>query len=87
VELSTDNDYMAHLYSMFLLAQFPETRAYPLVLRFALLPGDLAYALSGDFITDDLGRVLASVCGGDIAGIQSLIENESAHEWSGSRIE
>jgi hypothetical protein len=72
---------MAHLYAMFLLAQFRETRAYPLVVRFASLPGDLLDSLCGDFITEDLGRVLASVCGGDIEGIQSVIENEEADEW------
>jgi Protein of unknown function (DUF1186)/SEC-C motif len=66
----------------FLLAQFRETRAYPLVVRFALLPGDLAYSLSGDFVTDDLSRVLASVCGGELEAIQSLIENEDADEWA-----
>jgi hypothetical protein len=33
-------DYMAHLYAMFLLAQFRETRAYPLVVRFASLNPD-----------------------------------------------
>jgi len=76
------DDYMAHLYAMFLLAQFRETRAYPLVLRLASLPGDLSYSLFGDFVTEDLGRVLASVCGGDLAGIQSLIENEDTDQWA-----
>jgi len=72
---------MAHLYAMFLLAQFRETRAYPLVVRFASLPGNLLDSLCGDFITEDLGQVLASVCGGELAGIQSLIENEDTDEW------
>jgi hypothetical protein len=81
-ELDAEGDYMAHLYAMFLLAQFRETRAYPLVLHLALLPGDLQYSLCADFITDDLGRVLASVCGGDLVGIQFLIENKDADEWA-----
>ena len=80
-QLDAEGDYMAHLYAMFLLAQFRETRAYPLVVRFASLPGDLLESLCGDFITEDLGQVLASVCGGDLAGIQSLIENEDTDEW------
>jgi len=66
---------------MFLLAQFRETRAYPLVVRFASLPGKLLDSLCGDFITGDLGNVLASVCGGDLQGIYSLIENEATDEW------
>jgi hypothetical protein len=68
-EIDTEGDYMAHLYAMFLLAQFRETRAYPLVVRFASLPGDLLDSLCGDFIAGDLGNVLASVCGGDLAGM------------------
>jgi Protein of unknown function (DUF1186) len=79
--LDAEGDYMAHLYATFLLAQFRETRAYPLVIRFASLPGDLLDSLCGDFITDDLGRVLASVCGGNIEAIQSVIENEETDEW------
>jgi hypothetical protein len=67
---------------MFLLAQFRETRAYPLVVRFASLPGDLLDFLGGDFITEDLGQILASVCGGELGGIQSVIENEEADEWA-----
>ena len=80
-QVDAEGDYMAHLYAMFLLAQFRETRAYPLVVCFAALPGDLLDSLCGDFITEDLGQVLASVCGGELAGIQSLIENESTDEW------
>jgi hypothetical protein len=80
-EIDAEGDYMAHLYAMFLLAQFRETRAYPLVVRFASLPGDLLDSLCGDFITEDLGQVLASVCGGELAGIKSLIENEDTGEW------
>jgi hypothetical protein len=80
-QIDAEGDYMAHLYAMFLLAQFRDTRAYPLVVRFASLPGDLLDSLCGDFITEDLGQVLASVCGGDLSGIQSLIENEDVDEW------
>jgi len=69
-QLDAEGDYMAHLYAMFLLAQFRETRAHPLVVRFASLPGDLLDSLCGDFITEDLGQ-----------GIESLIENEATDEW------
>ena len=81
-QLDAEGDYMAHLYAMFLLAQFREPRAYPLVVRLALLPGDLQYSFCGDFITSDLGQVLASVCGGELEGIQSVIENEDADQWA-----
>jgi uncharacterized protein YchJ len=80
-DIDAVGDYMAHLYAMFLLAQFRETRAYPILLRIALLPSDLLDSLFGDSITESFGRVLASVCGGDLEGIQSLIENPAADEW------
>jgi hypothetical protein len=84
VQLDAEGDYMAHLYAMFLLAQFRETSAYPLVVRFASLPGDVLDSLCGDFIMEDLGRILASVSGGELAGIQSLIESEATDEWARS---
>jgi hypothetical protein len=61
--------------------QFRETHAYPLVVRLTSLPSDLLDSLCGDFITGDLGQVLASVSGGQLAGIQYLIENEATDEW------
>ena len=81
-ECAYDGDYMAHFYAMYLLAQFRETRAYPLVIRLALLPGDILEELCGNFVTETLGRVLASVCGGELAGIKSLVENREAGEWA-----
>jgi len=79
-----DGKYTVHFYAMYLLAQFRDTRAYPLVLRLALLPSELLDELCGDFVTETLGRVLASVCGGELAGIKSLIENPEADEWARS---
>ena len=66
---------------MLLLAQFRETRAYPLVLRIASLPAETLETLLDDFMTEGLERVLASVCGGDLSGIKSLIENRDVNEW------
>ncbi len=74
--------YIAPLYAMFLLAQFRETRAYPLMVRIALLPGDDLDRLLGDFITSALDSALASVCGGNLDGIKSIVECETADEWA-----
>jgi len=80
-EIDAEDDYMGHLYAMFLLAQFREPRTYPLLIEFCSLDGELLYSLCGDFITEALGRVLASVSGGELGGIQSIVENEHADEW------
>ena len=76
-----DGVYFAHLYALYLLAQFRETRAYPLVVRFARLDSGTLNALAEGFITESLGRVLASVCGGDTSLIEGLIEDPSVDEY------
>jgi hypothetical protein len=79
-----DGAYFAHLYAMYLLAQFRETRAYPLVVWFARLEEGLLDALAGEFVTEDLCRVLASVCDGDTGPIEELIEDETLGEYARS---
>jgi hypothetical protein len=74
-------EYMLHIYAMFLLAQFREPRAYPLIARFFSAPGEVVHDATGDVVTEDLPRILASVACGDDSLIKSLIENESANEY------
>ncbi|HEX3035208.1 MAG TPA: DUF1186 domain-containing protein [Thermodesulfobacteriota bacterium] len=80
-ELLEQEDYMAHIYAMFLLAQFREERAYPLIVNFFSTPGDVSLEVTGDVVTEYLHRILASVCGGDDSLIKQLAENEAADEF------
>jgi len=82
-QVSDELEYMGHLYSLYLLAQFREKRAYPLLIRLFSIPDedDILYRLFGDVITEDLPRMLASVCGGDIEPIKALAENEKVDEF------
>jgi hypothetical protein len=73
--------YMAHTYAMFLLAQFREERAYPVIVDFVSTPGEVVMERCGDTVTEDLGRILASVSGGDPGPIKSLAEDAQAHEF------
>jgi hypothetical protein len=70
-----------HIYAMYLLAQFRETRAYPLLVQIFSAPGEMTFYLAGDLVTQDLGRILASVSDGDVGGITSLVENERANRY------
>jgi hypothetical protein len=70
-----------HIYAMYLLAQFRETRAYPLLVQIFSTPGELPMDLAGDVVTEDLGRILASVSDGDVGGMTALVENEQANEY------
>jgi hypothetical protein len=70
-----------HIYAMYLLAQFRETRAYPLLVQIFSTPGELPMDLAGDVVTEDLGRILASVSDGDVGGMTALVENEQANGY------
>jgi hypothetical protein len=76
-----DDDRMIHIYAMYFLALFREVRAYPLLVRIFSHPGEFPFDLAGDVVTQDLGRMLTSVCGGDVSGMTALIENECVNEW------
>jgi hypothetical protein len=76
-----DDGRMIHIYALYLLALFRETRAYPLVERIFSRPGEFPFELAGDVVTQDLGRILASVSGGEVDGMTTLIENEHANEY------
>ena len=81
IEHLIESDSMAHIYAMYLLAQFREPRAYPLIVEFFSIPGDIALDTTGDVATEDLGRILASVSCGDIRLMTALVENEHANEY------
>lgn len=79
-ELAEQEDYFAHIYAMFLLAQFREPRAYSKIFELVKKPGDIPYHLLGGVITGDLSKLLASVCDGDTELIKQLIEDDSIED-------
>ncbi len=76
-----DREDYSFLYALYLLAQFREKRAYPLIVRIASLPPETVDALLGDTITEGLPQILASVCGGDASLIKRLGENPEAEKF------
>ena len=80
-DLLAQPEYMLHIYAMFLLAQFREPLAYPLIAQFFSAPGEVVHDATGDVVTEDLPRILASVANGDISLIRSLIENENVNGY------
>ncbi len=60
-----DEQGMIHIYAMYLLALFRETTAYSLLELIFSRPGEFPFELAGDVVTQDLGRILASVSGGE----------------------
>lgn len=76
-----DDDYFLPFYALFILAQFRETKAYPLIYELFSADEEKVDDALGDFVTEDLSRVLASVSGGDVSLINKLIENEEVYEF------
>ena len=75
--LEENPEYMGFIYALFLLAQFREVKAYPLIIKYisSFSKDEDALENVGDFITEDLGPILASICGGDLSPIKQVIEN------------
>ncbi len=73
--------YVLHAFAMFLLAQFREPRAFPLLLKLARLPRKSLDDLLGDIVTEDFAAILASVCGSDLGPIKALVEDPAVDEY------
>ncbi|MDK2822072.1 MAG: hypothetical protein PWP31_2037 [Clostridia bacterium] len=79
--LSKDGKYLIHFPAIYMLAYFRETRAFDYIIRIASLPDEQVHDLLGDTITEDFGRILASVCDGNIEPIKGIIEDSSLDEY------
>jgi hypothetical protein len=74
--------YIGHLYAMFLLAQSRAHEACATIADFfGSLPEQTLNDLTGDLVTEQLDRILASVSCGDDSFIRGLVENEEAFSW------
>jgi uncharacterized protein YecA (UPF0149 family) len=80
-EPARDGDYALHHFAMVLLACWRDTRAYRPLLAFARLPFATLDDLLGDTLTETFGRVLASVCDGDMAPLAEIVRDEDVSIW------
>lgn len=72
-----DESYLGHIFAMFLLAQFRVKEALRPLMDLFSLPEEITWDLTGDIVTEDLGRILASVSRANIEPIKEIIENRS----------
>ena len=79
--LNKGESYIRHIYAMYFLAQFRAVAAYPLLVDFVATPGEIVMNLAGDVVSEDLCRMLASLCHGNTEPIKRLIENPEVNEW------
>lgn len=67
--------YWGHLFAMYLLAQFREPRAYPLIIEFLRQDWTLVDGMLGDALTESIPPILASVCARDTTPLKQLVED------------
>jgi hypothetical protein len=70
----------AHLFALFLLAEFRAREALPAILEAISLPGELPFDLFGDTITEDVGRILAALVDSPET-LDALIRNGELNEY------
>jgi hypothetical protein len=70
------------IYAYYLLAQFQVKELFPIMIDVLSQPSDICENIFGDTITEDIGRILASIFDGDIELLMSLIENTEANEYA-----
>lgn len=80
-QLLEKENYILHIHALYLLGQFREPLAYPVIVKFFSVPGETALDVTGDIVTEDLGRIFASVSGGDIEPIKQIIEDSKINEY------
>lgn len=77
-----NEQYMGHLYALYILSQLKEKKAYPLVLEICKLSYEKQDFLLGDNLTESLAQFIGSTFDGDLASLKELIESSSTHYYA-----
>jgi hypothetical protein len=80
-EAAKRKDYMLPVFAFYLLAQFREKPAYPLLVKIVSAPGETPFDLFGDTITEGLSQILASIYNGNPAPLHGLVESEQVNDF------
>lgn len=78
---SEDQSYFLPLYAMFLLAEFREKKAFPIIIQLITNEQNAVEDLLGDLITEDLKRILASTFDGNVDSLYKVITNLELNEY------
>ena len=78
-----EKDYFLHTYAMFLLAEFKEKRAFPLLVSMLHFDEEISRSLLGDDYSDSYRKILTSTFqDGQIQLLKDVIENPENYDWS-----
>lgn len=71
-----------HIFGLFLLAEFKEQRAFPVLINILnKLDEEDLDAMLGDIVTEELDSILASTFNGDLVSLYNIIENTNKDEY------
>ena len=73
--------YFLHIYAIYLLAEFREQCAFPLITDFVQLSQKQYEFLSHDVVTDKLASIFASTYNGEHQLLERIIENKEISEY------
>lgn len=80
-EILEKPNYFAHIYAIFLLAQFKEKKSLKLIIDLISIPNEISDDIFREYLTEDLHKILASVCGSDIEPLKKLVEDSNVNEY------
>ena len=68
-------------YALFLLAEFKEKKAFPLILKMLSIPHLDGFDVLGDGVMEKLSSIMVSVFDGDFKGLNEIIENKDIDSY------
>ena len=78
-----NSNYFLHNYAMYLLAEFREKRAFPLIVNLLKLPENELDFIFGDNLTEDFARLALSTFDKEcIQMLNDIIEDANLDEWA-----
>lgn len=80
-------DYMLHLFAMYLLAEFREKPAFPLITKIISGPPTVVDELIGDTVTEGLSSILGSTYNGDLESLVKIALQQDAYPFVRSTVQ
>jgi len=77
-----DYSDMGYLFALFILSQFREKQAFPLIIKLTKLSDEQQDMLLGDSQTESLQQFIGSTFNGDLDAIKGIIEDESINLYT-----
>lgn len=76
-----DENYLLPFYALFLLAELHDKEAFPIIMEFAALPGEVLDYMIGDVITENFQDIVYYTYNGDLRLLKDRILDEEVYEF------